>query len=146
MSKLELFKDLIPFTGSSNATNSQTPTVGGGNFMWHGMTAYQWHHQSIGDIERTIRDLEGLMKAKEKMKELIKSMIADFDWSHMYSDDIKPSRRQEERDKEFNACIALCPQDIKEYAYREFVTEYLRCSPNGKSPISYEDFIKGIKV
>lgn len=142
----QAFKDLLPYMGSYNAENSMTPQVGGGNFMWHGMMAFQWHHQSSHDIENTIRDLGDILKKKEAMKEAIVEMIKDFDWSHQYSDDIRPSKVQKERDTHFNECIAMCPMDIKEFAYKQFITSYLLYSPNGKSPISFEVFLKGVRV
>ncbi len=145
MNTLELFRDLVPYS-SYNAENSKIVASGEGNFMWHGMTSYQWYHQTMSDIENTIRELGNLLKSKEKMIQAIDAMIGGFDWSHMYSDDSKPTKAQAERDKLFNECIALCPEDIREYAYKEFIRQYLKFSPNGKNPMSYDQFMAGVKV
>lgn len=143
---IELFKNFVPYTGKYTSDDCATVESGAGNFMWHKMTGYQWYHQTTVDLERTIRDLERMVKSKNEMIEMLKEMIAEFDWTHMMSDDSRPSEQQRERNRVFNECIKLCPEDVKEVAYREFIYAYLKFGLNPKNPISYDEFLKGIRV
>lgn len=142
---MENFKQLIPYTGSYTGHNSYN-IVQRGNFMWHGMTAYNWFHQSEEDIKSTIDSLKNLLESKQEMKKMLRSQLENFDWTHMYSDSSQCSEKQKKRNKEFNECIALAPDDVKEYMYRRFIISYLHFSPSPKNPISYEEFIAGIRV
>lgn len=143
---IDLFKNLVPYIGKYTADKCTSVTSDGGNFMWHGMTGYQWYNQTIPDIEKTIRELTRIVKSKNEMIMLLTEMISQFDWSHMYSDDSRPSKVQNERNCVFNECIKLCPEDVKEVVYQEFITRYLKFAVNPRNPISYDEFIKGIRV
>lgn len=142
----EKIKDLIPYTGSYNAANSTKVITSGENFMWHQMAAYQWYHETEEDIKKTIGELQTLLINKQEIKALIFKAIDNFDWSHMYSDDSRPTRVQTERNKEFNEAFALCPKDIQVTAYQYFITQYMKYAPYPFNPISFEAFTKGVNV
>ncbi len=135
-----------PFTGSFNAENSREVKSGSGNFMWHGMEAYQWYHQTSHEIGETIRRLEKLLKAKEETVESAEKLINNFDWSHMMSDDSKPSKNQRDRETAFNQLVSDSPEDVRLTIYKLFINAYVHFDINGKNPISYKEFIQGIKI
>lgn len=138
--------NLIPYFGKYTAETSKQVTTSGGNFVWHAMAAYQWFHQDEGDIEKTIKDLQSILDSKKNIKAILCNKIDQFDWSHMYSDDSRPTKVQKDRNKEFNEAIALCPLNIQTAVYQYFIFQYMKCAPHPTNPISLEQFLKGVDV
>lgn len=141
-------KDIrLPFYGEYGYENSKSPvTQPAGNFMWFQMGAFHWYHQDVRQIKNTIKQLEDIIKDKERLVTAFKDMIDDFDWSHMFSDDGRPSRLQAERNKRFDEALAKCPDDVKFEVYKAFIREYLEHGIYGKTPMSFEEFKKGVNV
>lgn len=136
----------IPYFGKETAESSLKVESGNGNFMWHKMTAYQWFHQSVKDINATIKELESIRDTKVELLSTFRILIEEFDWSHMYSDDSKPTTRQKERNKEFNELLKVCPGDLTLTVYGIFIKAYIDYAVHGTAPISYETFLKGIDI
>lgn len=135
-----------PITGNYNAENSKTVTADSANFMWHGMAAHLWYHRTVSEISDIAREMEKLIKAKEEMVESAKKLIDNFDWSHMMSDSSVPTKTQRDREKAFNQIVADCPGDVRVTIYKLFINAYVHFDINGKHPISYEQFIAGVKI
>lgn len=137
----------LPHVGKYTAETSKQPITQGGNFMWDQMVAYHWFHQDVQSLRATIKGIQSILDAKLTVSDRLTTLIANFDWSHAYSDDRRPREEQAIRDKEFNEFIAILPEDLKFEAYCKFIVDYVNLTPNGgKSPVSFDEFKKGIKV
>jgi hypothetical protein len=136
-----------PFLGNyTDPEKCKSVTSQGENFMWHAMAGYQWHHQTLRDMNKTMYELRELINMKIELQEGLCMQIDEFDWTHMYSDDSRPSRQQAERNKQFNQDLMLAPADIKFEVYKHFISRYLDWSPQAYAPISFETFKNGISV
>jgi hypothetical protein len=135
-----------PFTGSYDAEKSKTVVSDSANFMWHGMTAHLWYHRTISELSTIVREIEKLIRDKEELVESAEKLIDNFDWSHMMSDDFKPSKTQRDRETAFNQLVSDSPEDVRLTIYKLFINAYVHFDVNGKNPISYEKFIQGIKI
>lgn len=135
-----------PFMGTYGSENSKEVTSGSHNFMWYGMVAYQWYHQTFSEIRNTIKELQDIVDMKVELLGKARSIIEDFDWSHMMSDSSEPTTAQRKREANLNTLLLECPEHLKQDIYKIFIRSYLDYSINGLSPISYAEFCKGVSI
>jgi len=117
----------------------------GGNFMWNGMREYLLRKEKR-ELDAILTEIMQILEYKSYMIDACRSIIDDYDWTHMMSDGMTATNHQHERQRKLLELMEELDETTLLEIYRYYAHKYLDNSLTKTSVPTFTEFMKYASV